>query len=121
MKNFTSKSALLVVLLMPCVMFGSISDVASSIASMPGKVVRGMVSAAQYTVDGVARVEGTAVKTVLHPFVSMTKAGAEFLENHETAIFRMMSLTTLAYAGYMMQKMYKDRCPLACKKACSKN
>lgn len=119
MKNLKSISALCMLLLVPCMMFAGVSDVASSIASMPGKLVRGMVSAAQYTVDGVAHVEGIAVKTVLNPFVTMTKAGAEFLDAHQVAIFRMMSLTTLAYAGYSVNKLYKDRCPLACKKACS--
>jgi hypothetical protein len=119
-KNFKSTSALFMLLLVPCGMFAGVSEVASSVAQAPVKLARGIFAAAQYTVDGVAQVEGTAVKFVTNPFVAVTRAGANFLDAHQTTIFRMMSLATLAGAGYYMNKMYKDNCPMSCKKACLK-
>jgi hypothetical protein len=119
MKNLTATSALFMLLIAPCALSaGNLSDVASSLISMPGKLTRSICNGVVNTVESVAQVENTVVNTAMSPFVSLTKGTVAFLNTHEQTIFRLLSVATLAGAGYYAQKMYKKNCPLSCKISC---
>jgi hypothetical protein len=117
MKNFKSTSALFMLLLVPCTMFGSISEIATSVVNLPVNFVKSVASLATGTVKGLADVERSIVTTVTSPFLSGGKKAVNFVEDHSDKVWNLMSVATLAVAGYYAKKAYTKSCPMACKKS----
>lgn len=116
MTKLTSKTALFMLLFVPCRAFGSVSDVAADIIALPMNAVKSVCTMALEMVDGVAKIEESVFDTVTALPMEGAKRVVSMANDHSQTIWRAASVATLAYAFRYAKQAYVKNCAMNCKK-----